>query len=158
MVQSKLCRLARAYNVSGQLYIVWAKYVEKSGLGMDACEHLYAGRQGRIDVLKCACAGLFLQSATRISTTDVSTGSGRMNSSRGRYKTEVGGELASVHSTSTLFGRNPTPKCVVYSELLVTEKNYLRSVTQMQEEWLKEVAPDFFPVHELDCEVVLSSP
>jgi HrpA-like RNA helicase len=138
--------LARAYNVRGQLHAICAKSVEKGGLGMDvdqSCENLEDDRQGRINFLKCACAGLFLQSATRI-TDDVSTGSGRLYSNRGRYRTKVGGELASIHPTSTLFGRNPAPKCVVYTELLVTKKTYLRSVTQIREEWLKEVAPDFF--------------
>ena len=112
---------------------------------------------GEDDVLflKCACAGLFLQSATRMSSTEESSrgngnskqrdfNSGRLGSSRGKYKTKVGSEVVSIHPTSTLFGRNPAPKSVVYTELLVTKKTYLRGVTQIREEWLAEVAPDFF--------------
>ena len=110
--------------------------------------------EDEIQFLKCACAGLFLQSATRMPSTDeTSSGrgtnkrggnSGRLGSSRGRYKTKIGSEVVSIHPTSTLFGRNPAPKSVVYTELLVTKKTYLRGVTQIREEWLAEVAPDFF--------------
>lgn len=108
-----------------------------------------------IQFLKCACAGLFLQSATRMPLTDESNSgrggsnrgggnSGRLGPSRGKYKTKIGSEVVSIHPTSTLFGRNPAPKSVVYTELLITKKTYLRGVTQIREEWLSEVAPDFF--------------
>lgn len=108
-----------------------------------------------IQFLKCVCAGLFLQSATRMLSTDDSSrrgssnsrsggNSGRLGSSRGKYKTKIGSEVVSIHPTSTLFGRNPAPKSVVYTELLITKKTYLRGVTQIREEWLAEVAPDFF--------------
>jgi hypothetical protein len=63
---------------------------------------------------------------------------------RGRYKTKMGGAEVSIHPTSSLFGRNPPPKCVVYTELLVTKRTYIRGVTQIREEWLAEVPPKFF--------------
>ena len=111
--------------------------------------------EDEIQFLKCACAGLFLQSATRMLSADESSigrinskrrsdNSGRLGFSRGRYKTKIGSEVVSIHPTSTLFGRNPAPKSVVYTELLITKKTYLRGVTQIREEWLTEVAPDFF--------------
>eukprot|EP00543_Licmophora_paradoxa_P010184 CAMPEP_0202476504 /NCGR_PEP_ID=MMETSP1360-20130828/93459_1 /ASSEMBLY_ACC=CAM_ASM_000848 /TAXON_ID=515479 /ORGANISM="Licmophora paradoxa, Strain CCMP2313" /LENGTH=364 /DNA_ID=CAMNT_0049103715 /DNA_START=408 /DNA_END=1503 /DNA_ORIENTATION=- len=76
-------------------------------------------------------------------------------SSRGRYKTKPivfmggsngggGGQEVSIHPTSVMFGRNPAPKCVVYTEMLMTKKNYIRGVTQIREEWLPEVAPHLF--------------
>ncbi|KAG7363864.1 ATP-dependent helicase HrpA [Nitzschia inconspicua] len=150
--------LTRAYNVRQQLSGICSKSVDMGGLGIDvntSCEEEDDSDQGRMDFLKCACAGLFLQSATRLSTSaaaaDKKGNSGRLNavgtssnSTRGRYKTKFGGQEASIHPTSTLFGRNPAPKCVVYTELLVTKKTYLRTVTQIREEWLVEVAPDFF--------------
>ncbi len=106
--------------------------------------------EDEIHFLKCACAGLFLQSATRMPSTDDSNNgrgggnSGRLGPSRGKYKTKIGSEVVSIHPTSTLFGRNPAPKSVVYTELLITKKTYLRGVTQIREEWLSEVAQDFF--------------
>jgi pre-mRNA-splicing factor ATP-dependent RNA helicase DHX16 len=70
--------------------------------------------------------------------------SGALGSSRGRYKTKVGATEVSIHPTSTMFGRNPAPKCVVYTEVLQTKKAYIRGVTQVREDWLVEVAPHFF--------------
>jgi len=139
--------LARAYSVRQQLSTICNNSLDKSGLGMDVS---VSCGEDTVSFLKCACAGLFLQAAARMpSTNEASDGgkrgnSGRLYSSRGRYKTKVGGEVASIHPTSTLFGRNPAPKTLVYTELLVTKKTYLRGVTQIREEWLVEVAPDFF--------------
>jgi HrpA-like RNA helicase len=138
--------LVRAYSVRQQLSSICAKAAEKGGLGMDVSQSC---GDDVVAFLKCACAGLFLQSATRMQSAGTeginSRGkSGQLGTSRGRYRTKVSGEEASIHPTSTLFGRNPAPKCVVYTELLVTKKTYLRSVTQIREEWLVEVAPEFF--------------
>ena len=36
------------------------------------------------------------------------------------------------------------PNCVVYAELLVTSKSYLRGITIIDESWLPEVAPQMF--------------
>jgi Oligonucleotide/oligosaccharide-binding (OB)-fold len=33
----------------------------------------------------------------------------------------------------------------VYTELVTTKKTYIRGVTQIREEWLHEVAPNFYP-------------
>lgn len=135
--------LVRAHDVRHQLQTICSRPVEKNGLGMDVestCSE---------DVelfLKCVCAGLFLQSAARMAHMKEmkDRGAGSVVSTRGRYKTKVGNSEVSIHPTSTLFARNPAPKCVVYTELLVTKKTYVRGVTQVREEWLAEVAPRFF--------------
>jgi hypothetical protein len=140
--------LVRAFNVRQQLSSICSRNSDKGGLNMDISQSC---GEDDVQFLKCACAGLFLQSATRIPTTDESKNnkrsdgnSGRLGSSRGKYKTKIGSEMVSIHPTSTIFGRNPAPKSVVYTELLITKKTYLRGVTQIREEWLEEVAPDFF--------------
>jgi hypothetical protein len=96
---------------------------------------------------KCIASGLFLQAASRIKTeesTNGNRGNSGLLSSRGRYRTKIGNETVSIHPTSTLFGRNPAPSCVVYTELVTTKKTYIRGVTQIREEWLQEVAPNFY--------------
>lgn len=143
--------LARAYNVRQQLSAICSKSAGPNGLGMDVSTSC---GDDMVQFLKCACAGLFLQSATRLAAavergknTASNNGrgnSGRLGPTRGRYKTKVGGDEVSIHPTSTLFGRNPAPKSVVYTELLVTKKTYIRGVTQIRDEWLVEVAPAFF--------------
>jgi HrpA-like RNA helicase len=143
--------LARAYSIRQQLSTLCGRPVEKHGLGMDvnlSCER--DGDEGRQRLLKCAAAGLFLQAASRIKQADaqVDSGKGRsglvLSAPRGRYRTKVGHETVSIHPTSTMFGRQPAPHCVVYTELVTTKKTYIRGVSQIREEWLQEVAPNFY--------------
>lgn len=136
--------LARAFDVRHQLSDICRRDVSKNGLGMDVGQS--CGTE-MTDFLKCVCAGLFLQVASRIKATvevDARGRSGMVTPSRGRYRTKIGSQEVSVHPTSTMFGRNPAPKCVVYTELLTTKKTYIRGVTQVREDWLVEVAPHFF--------------
>ena len=135
--------LVRAYDVRQQLSTLCSRSVEKHGLGMDI--NLSCG-DDIVAFLKCVCAGLFLQSASRTSSPKEvkRRDSGGLESTRGKYKTKVGNVEVTIHPTSTMFNRNPAPKCIVYTELLATKKTYVRGVTQVREEWLFEVAPKFF--------------
>lgn len=142
--------LVRAYDVRRQLSEICAREVKKNGLGLDVKASCGDDREL---FLKCVCAGLFLQAASRIkASVDVdeksskrsADKSGTLYSSRGRYKTMVGSEEVSIHPTSVMFGRNPAPKCVVYTELLVTKKTYIRGVTQIREDWLHDIAPEIY--------------
>ncbi len=141
--------LIRAYDVRNQLVEICGRSAERNGLGIDTSQS--CGADDMIQFLKCTCAGLFLQSASRVKNAvevnkairkEMSTNA--ESSSRGRYKTKIGGREVSIHPTSSLFGRNPPPKCVVYTELQITKKAYIRGVTQIKEEWLGELAPAFF--------------
>jgi HrpA-like RNA helicase len=135
--------LVRAHDVRKQLRTLCQRPVDKNGLGMDVDSS--CGDDMEV-FLKCVCAGLFLQSAARLpNVTEIKgRGSGSVVSTRGHYKTKVGNSEVSIHPTSTLFARNPAPKCVVFTEMLATKKIYIRGVTQVREEWLAEVAPKFF--------------
>lgn len=130
--------LVRAHDVRHQLSAICSRGEEQHGLGLDV--NVSCGNDIEL-FLKCACAGLFLQAASRERTNSDAGPSGR---SRGKYRTKVGNKSVSVHPSSALFGRNPPPKCVVYTELLVTKKTYIRGVTQVREEWLIEIAPNFY--------------
>ncbi len=141
--------LVRAHEVRLQLIEICSRKVESNGLGIDTSKS--CGRDDIVDFLKCTCAGLFLQSASRSkNAVDVNKEIRRQIKSsneisvRGRYKTKIGSIEVSIHPTSSMFGRNPPPQCVVYCELQVTKKAYIRGVTQIREEWLGEVAPNFF--------------
>ena len=135
--------LVRAYHIRGQLMRLCGRPSEKNGLGIDL---LLSCGKDRKKFLKCVAAGLFLQAAARIKIEDTrgQGRSGRVASTRGRYRTKVGNETVSIHPTSTMFGRQPAPACVVYSELVTTKRTYIRGVTQIREEWLHEVAPNFY--------------
>lgn len=140
--------LVRAFDVRSQLKEICVREESKGGMGFDLNQ---TKDEDLLPFLKCVCSGLFLQAAGRVSNsvemnkaTRKEVKSGEVTSSRGRYKTMQGKVEVSIHPTSSLFGRNPPPRCVVYTELLQTKRTYIRGVTQIREEWLAEVAPKFY--------------
>lgn len=53
-----------------------------------------------------------------------------------------------LHPTSALYGMGFTPDYVVYHELVLTTKEYMRCVTAVDGQWLAELGPMFFSVRE----------
>lgn len=60
------------------------------------------------------------------------------------YKTLAEGTPVYIHPSSALFNRNP--EWVIYHELVMTTREYMREVTAIEPKWLTEVAPTFFKV------------
>jgi len=58
------------------------------------------------------------------------------------YKTLVEGQSVFIHPSSALF--NKGPEYVVYHELVLTSREYMREVTAIEPKWLVEVAPKFY--------------
>ncbi|KAL8118675.1 pre-mRNA-splicing factor ATP-dependent RNA helicase DEAH1-like isoform X2 [Apium graveolens] len=60
----------------------------------------------------------------------------------GSYKTFKYSQTAHVHpSSGSSFN---SPKLVVYHELVLTSKEYIRQVTELKPEWLVEIAPHYY--------------
>lgn len=49
-----------------------------------------------------------------------------------------------LHPSSALYGMGCTPDYVVYHEVVITTKEYMRNVTAVDAEWLSELGPMFF--------------
>ncbi|KAI8799552.1 P-loop containing nucleoside triphosphate hydrolase protein [Cladochytrium replicatum] len=60
------------------------------------------------------------------------------------YKTLVEGTPVYIHPSSALFNRQP--EWVIYHELVLTTKEYMREVVALEPKWLVEAAPTFFKV------------
>uniref|UniRef100_A0A8D2C130 RNA helicase n=1 Tax=Sus scrofa TaxID=9823 RepID=A0A8D2C130_PIG len=60
----------------------------------------------------------------------------------GSYATTDTHQPVAIHPSSALF--HCKPACVVYTELLFTNKCYMRDLCVVDAEWLYEAAPDFF--------------
>lgn len=60
------------------------------------------------------------------------------------YLTLMTRQVAKLHPQSALFQRKPLPPCVVYAELVTTNKSYLRTVTEVDPAWLAELCPRYF--------------
>ena len=58
-------------------------------------------------------------------------------------KGENSSTSASVHPSSVLMGQHPPPKWLIYHELVMTSKEFMRSCMPVKPEWLHEVAPHY---------------
>ncbi|KAL9646511.1 hypothetical protein ABK040_006570 [Willaertia magna] len=57
------------------------------------------------------------------------------------YCTVKDNQLVAIHPSS---GLNHTPEWVIYDEFLLTNKQYIRTVTDIEGEWLIDVAPHYY--------------
>ncbi|ELR22169.1 ATPdependent RNA helicase DHX8, putative [Acanthamoeba castellanii str. Neff] len=60
------------------------------------------------------------------------------------YKTLTEGQPVYIHPSSALFQKNP--EWVIYQELVLTTKEYMREVLMIEPKWLVEFAPKFYRV------------
>ena len=58
------------------------------------------------------------------------------------YRTLIDNHIIFIHPSSALF--NKTPEWVVYHELVMTSKEYMREITVINPKWLVDVAAKFF--------------
>ncbi|XP_019155920.1 PREDICTED: probable pre-mRNA-splicing factor ATP-dependent RNA helicase DEAH5 [Ipomoea nil] len=68
----------------------------------------------------------------------------RKDPQEGGYRTLVENQPVYIHPSSDLFQRQPD--WVIYHELVMTTKQYMREVTVIDPKWLVELAPRFFKV------------
>jgi ATP-dependent RNA helicase DHX8/PRP22 len=90
-------------------------------------EIVSAGR--KVDLVrKAVCSGYFTRAAKR----DPQEG----------YKTADEGQVVYIHPSSALFQKNP--QWVIYHELVLTSKEYMREVLAIDPKWLLELAPRYY--------------
>ena len=114
------CRsLKRALDVKNQL----ASIIDKFGLNTKL-------RSDNIFIRKALCSGLFMNAARR----DPHEG----------YKTLVDDHLVALHPSSTFYNNSASPTWVIYHELVMTSREFMREVTSIDPRWLVDSAPTFF--------------
>eukprot|EP01134_Creolimax_fragrantissima_P006981 CFRG6981T1 len=64
-------------------------------------------------------------------------------SADGTYKTLRDGQTIAIHPSSVLYDERPPP-WVVYHEVVLTSKEYMKDVTVIDPSWLLEAAPHFY--------------
>ncbi|GMH18081.1 hypothetical protein Nepgr_019922 [Nepenthes gracilis] len=117
-VQSRSLR--RAQDVRKQLLSIMDKYkLDVVSCGKDFTK-----------IRKAITAGFFFHAARK----DPQEG----------YRTLVENQPVYIHPSSALFQRQPD--WVIYHELVMTTKEYMREVTVIDPKWLVELAPRFFKV------------
>ncbi|NXP41866.1 DHX8 helicase, partial [Leiothrix lutea] len=81
-----------------------------------------------VQIQKAICSGFFQNAAKK--------------DPREGYRTLIDQQVVYIHPSSALFNRQP--EWVVYHELVLTTKEYMREVTNINPRWLVEFAPAFF--------------
>ncbi|KAK9116542.1 hypothetical protein Sjap_015489 [Stephania japonica] len=66
----------------------------------------------------------------------------------GAYKTVKNPQSVHIHPTSGL--AQVLPRWVVYHELVLTTKEYMRQVTELKPEWLVDIAPHYYQMKDIE--------
>ena len=66
----------------------------------------------------------------------------------GQYKTVKHQQSVAIHPHSSLFEKNP--RWVLYHELVLTTKEYIRQVIEIENKWLIEVAPHYYKPKDIE--------
>ncbi|KAF9886157.1 hypothetical protein FE257_011982 [Aspergillus nanangensis] len=118
--------LTRARDVRDQL----AKLCDRVEVTVSTC-----GSTNHVPIQKAITAGFFPNAA-------------RLQRGGDSYRTVKNGQTVYLHPSSTLFEVNP--RWVIYFELVLTSKEYMRSNMPLQAEWLVEVAPHYYKKKDLE--------
>ncbi|KAH8695928.1 pre-mRNA-splicing factor ATP-dependent RNA helicase-like protein cdc28 [Talaromyces proteolyticus] len=94
-----------------------------------------SGANNIVPIQKAITAGFFPNAA-------------RLQRGGDSYRTVKNNQTVYLHPSSTLFEVNP--KWVIYFELVLTSKEYMRSNMPLQAEWLVEVAPHYHKKKDLE--------
>lgn len=92
----------------------------------------------KLDVVSC---GKTTSRAQKAITSGFFRNAARKDPQEG-YRTVTDNQVVYIHPSSALFNRQP--EWVVYHELVLTTKEYMREVTNIDPKWLVEFAPAFF--------------
>ncbi|KAI5288099.1 hypothetical protein KEM54_005471 [Ascosphaera aggregata] len=118
--------LTRARDVRDQL----ARLCDRVEVTISTC-----GANNIIPIQKAITAGFFPNAA-------------RLQRGGDSYRTVKNNQTVYLHPSSTLFEANP--KWVIYYELVLTSKEYMRSNMPLQPLWLNEVAPHYHKKKDLE--------
>lgn len=110
--------LKRAQDVRKQLVMI----MDRFGLNIMTAGTNY------IKIRKAIVSGFFVHAAKK----DPQEG----------YRTLVDGQQVFIHPSSSLF--HAQPEWVIYHEVVLTTKEYMREVMAIESKWLVELAPRFF--------------
>lgn len=66
------------------------------------------------------------------------------------YRTMKKNQMVSIHPSSTIYKQKPPPKLILYHELVLTSKEYMRNCMLLDDHWLAEVAPHYYSTKELE--------
>ncbi|KAG7717775.1 hypothetical protein KL949_003049 [Ogataea haglerorum] len=118
--------LQRVRNIREQL----ERMCERMGL-LDENQPVLEHDRLLVNVLKSIVAGFFVNAA-------------QLSRSGDSYRSMKKNQAVWIHPSSVLFGVKPPPKLVIYHELVLTSKEFMRTCVPIHEKWLKEYAAHYY--------------
>ncbi|USW56515.1 Putative helicase, P-loop containing nucleoside triphosphate hydrolase [Septoria linicola] len=131
--------------VDADFSYVWAKenFLQQRSLtrARDVRDQL-AKLCDRVEVTVSSCGASNLQPVQRAMTAGFFPNAARLQRGGDSYRTVKNNMTVHIHPSSVLM--DVRPKWVIFYELVLTSKEFMRSVMPLQPEWLTEVAPHYY--------------
>jgi len=112
-----------ATNVRNQLM----RIMNKIGLEINTTEYKGNGKHYYNNICRALASGFFMQVAH--------------HEKSGHYLTLKDNQIVHLHPSTCILNK---PEWVVYNEFVLTTRNYIRTVTSIQPEWLLDISPEYF--------------
>ncbi|KAK6921901.1 DEAD-box helicase, OB fold [Dillenia turbinata] len=119
--------LKHALDIHSQI----RRHVEQMGLHIASCG------DDMLQFRRCLAASFFLRSA--------------LKQPNGTYRALSNGQVVQIHPSSVLHGKNP--ECIIFNELVRTNKSFIRNITRIDPLWLPELAPQYYAAQSYDFEL-----
>lgn len=103
----------------------------------------------RVEVAPSSCGASNIQPIQKALTAGFFPNAARLQRSGDTYRTVKNNMTVHLHPSGVLL--ESKPKWVIFYELVLTSKEFMRSVMPLQPEWLSEVAPHYYKSKEVEA-------
>ncbi|KAI1816322.1 P-loop containing nucleoside triphosphate hydrolase protein [Poronia punctata] len=97
----------------------------------------------RVEVAPSSCGSSNLEPIQKALTAGFFPNAARLQRGGDSYRTLKNNTTVYIHPSSVLIKSDPPEKTIIYYELVLTNKEYMRSCMPIRPQWLNEVAPHF---------------
>lgn len=104
----------------------------------------------RVEVAPSSCGASNLDPIQKAITAGFFPNAARLQRGGDSYRTLKNNTTVYIHPSSVLMKSDPPEKTVLYYELVLTNKEYMRSCMPIRPQWLNEVAPHFHKKKDLE--------
>ena len=106
-------------------------------------EQVFSGKERDIAIRKALVAGFFPNIA-------------RLSKMGDSFRSMKKNQSMYIHPSSVLFLNKPPPKLVLYHELVLTNKEYMRNCLLIDPKWVMDLAPHYYNEKELELLISLT--
>lgn len=104
----------------------------------------------RVEVAPSTCGSANIEPIKKALTAGFFPNAAKLQRSGDSYRTVKNNTTVWIHPSSVLMKSDPPEKMVIYYELVLTNKEYMRSCMPIKPHWLNEVAPHFHKKKDLE--------